>query len=65
MKNRLRVLMAERCLKIKDIVQDTGFSRNEISRLVNHPKATIRNDTLEKLCKYLQVTPNDFFGYWR
>lgn len=65
MKNRLRVLMAERNLRIKDVVQDTGFSRNEISRLINHPEVNVRNNTLEKLCEYLKVTPNDFFGYWK
>lgn len=62
--NRLSVLLAERQLSIKQVVEDTGLSRNAVSNIVNKPNANIATETIDILCRYLQVTPNDFFLYW-
>lgn len=61
--NRLTVLLAERGLSIKEVVEATGISRNTISNLSNNPTGNINTETTDILCNYLQVTPNEFFEY--
>ncbi|WP_125705517.1 helix-turn-helix domain-containing protein [Lacticaseibacillus daqingensis] len=61
--NRLNVLLAERQLSIKDVVTDTGISRNTISNISNSPSANIATDTIDRLCNYLEITPANFFEY--
>ncbi|MER2107667.1 MAG: helix-turn-helix transcriptional regulator [Solibacillus sp.] len=62
-KNRLAVLLAERGLKITKVSHDTGISRNSITSLVQNDSEMIRLETINNLCNYLGVTPNDFFEY--
>jgi DNA-binding Xre family transcriptional regulator len=61
--NRLNVLLAERQLTNKQVVEATGLSRNSISNIINNPEANIATDTVDRLCLYLGVTPTDFFSY--
>lgn len=61
--NRLSVLMAERQLSIKQVVQDTGLSRNTISNITNNPESNISTETLDKLCIYFEVDPSEFFVF--
>lgn len=65
--NRLKILLAERDLTIKDLMKATGLSRNSLSNMVNNPFATIAIDNVDKLCNYLEVSPKDFYDYsgWR
>jgi len=48
-------LMGERRLKIADLVRNTGLSRTTVSRLYHEDSERIDLDTLEKLCRYLEV----------
>ena len=59
--NRLKILLAERDLSIKDVVNATGLTRPSISNMVNNPFATIAIDNVDKLCNYLEVSPKEFF----
>lgn len=59
----LKILMAERNLKITKIAKDTGISRTTLTSLANNYSQGIQFDTLNSLCKYLNVLPNDFFSY--
>ncbi|KRN92512.1 helix-turn-helix domain-containing protein [Pediococcus stilesii] len=61
--NRLNILLAERQLTNKQVVNDTGISRNTISNIVNNPNANISNETIDVLCNYLEISPSDFFEY--
>lgn len=62
MKNELRVIMARKKLKVADVYRDTGIAKTTLYGLFDettkHPSAT----TILKLCEYLDVTPNEFFG---
>lgn len=62
MKNELRVIMAKKKLKVVDVFNDTGISKTTIYGLyeetTQHPSAS----TILKICEYLEVTPNEFFG---
>ncbi|WP_368045394.1 helix-turn-helix domain-containing protein [Ligilactobacillus sp. 110_WCHN] len=61
--NRLKVILAEKRLKIKDVAQNTSLSRNTISNIANNPYSNVSNSTLNKLCECLNITPADFFLY--
>jgi DNA-binding Xre family transcriptional regulator len=59
----LNVLMSERRLSIQDVADDTKLSRTTISALVNENGKGIQFDTMDVLCKYLNVTPGELFSY--
>lgn len=61
--SNLAVLLAERNLKITRVSRDTGISRTTLTALCNDYTGGIKFDTLNVLCKYLKVTPQDFFNY--
>lgn len=60
-KNRLSVLLAERGLKITRVAKDTGISRNTITSTAQNDTEMVRLETVNALCKYLNVTPCEFF----
>lgn len=61
--NRLKIILAEKRLKIKNVVENTGLSRNTVSNIINKPRCNISNKTLDSLCCYLEITPGDLFLY--
>ncbi|MBR2546835.1 MAG: helix-turn-helix transcriptional regulator [Eubacterium sp.] len=61
--SNLAVLLAERNLKITKVSRDTGISRTTLTALCYDQTAGIKYDTLNTLCKYLQITPTEFFSY--
>lgn len=58
-KNNLAVILAERGLKMIDVINGTGINKNTISSLVNNRASGIQYDTLDKLCDYLNITPGE------
>lgn len=62
-RNKLAVLMAERQLKITKIANDTNISRTTLTALAQNESKMIQNDTINTICKYLKITPCDFFEY--
>lgn len=61
--NNLKKILDDKKVTIKDVVLGTNLSRNTLSNIVNNPKANVSNRTLDNLCIFLNVTPNDFFEY--
>lgn len=61
--NNLKVLLAERNLRIKDVVEDTSLSRNTVSNIANNPCSNVSNSTLDELCNYLNIEPQDFYTF--
>lgn len=43
--------------------KQTGISQNNIGKICNGETSTIRFDTLEKICKALNCTPNDIIVF--
>ncbi|MGE7954963.1 helix-turn-helix domain-containing protein [Lysinibacillus xylanilyticus] len=62
-RNRLAALMAERGLKITRVAKDTGISRNTITAISQNDSEMMRMETINTLCKYLGVTPSEFYEY--
>ena len=61
--SNLAVLLAERNIRISKVAHDTGISRTTLTALCNDYTGGIKFDTLDVLCKYLNVTPTEFFNY--
>lgn len=59
-KLHLSRLMGERRLKIADVARDTGLSRSALTRIYYEQVERLDLDTLETLCRYLQVEIADF-----
>lgn len=59
-KLHLSRLMGERRLKIADVARDTGISRGALTRIYHEQVERLDLDTLETLCRYLQVEIADF-----
>lgn len=56
-------IMKERGLSNKEVVELTGVSRNTITSLSANATKRIDYDTLEGLCRGLNVTPGDLIEY--
>ena len=62
-KCNLSVLLAERNLKITKVSNDTGISRTTLTALNNNSSQGVQFETLNKLCNYLNITPDKLFLY--
>ncbi|GAB6927126.1 helix-turn-helix transcriptional regulator [Paenibacillus sp. JCM 10914] len=60
---RLGDIMKERGLTNKEVVELTKVSRNTITSLAANATKRIDYDTLEGLCRGLNVTPGDLIEY--
>lgn len=61
--NNLAVLLAERQLKITNVANDTHISRTTLTALHKNESKMIQLDTINTLCKYLEIDPGDFFEF--
>lgn len=59
----LAVLLAERNLKITRVSKETGISRTTLTSLANNKGQGIQFDTINTLCSYLGVLPNEIIHY--
>ena len=59
----LPVLLAERRLRVADLVRMTDISKSTLHRIYNDETTRIEFDTLSKLCKVLDITPSDILKY--
>lgn len=62
-KNNLSRILGEQRLKMSDLCRISGLSRSAVERLYHDKTGGIDFDTLDKLCKALECTPNDLFEY--
>lgn len=60
-KFRLKEIMENKNLKISDLNEATGISRNSLSLLINGKSQGIQFDTLEKITNALNVDTDDLF----
>ena len=59
----LAVLLAERGLKISKVAVLTGISRTTLTSLAHNHSQGIQFDTLNSLCNFLKVEPNELLTY--
>lgn len=58
-KCNLAVLLAERGLKMADVINDTSLSKTAVRGLYYNQSKGIQFETLEIICNYLNVGPED------
>ena len=61
--SNLAVLLAEKKLKVIDLVRITGLSKTTLYKLYNGESIRIDFETLEKICKTLNVDVGDVLQY--
>lgn len=61
--NHLPTLLAERRLKVADAVRATGISKTTLHKIYNDQSTRIDFDTIDSLCKFLEVKVGDIFEY--
>lgn len=61
--NRLSILLVERNIKASKLSVDTGIAKSTLTKITNNNSIQIDYLTLNKICNYLKVTPDDFFDY--
>lgn len=63
-RNRLASILADRGIKISRAAMELpDLSRNTITNTASNTGKMIQLETIDKLCQYLNITPNDFFEY--
>ncbi|PCF35015.1 hypothetical protein B5C00_02630 [Staphylococcus delphini] len=62
-RNRLAELLFERDIKIVRISKETGISRNTITNTASNNSEMLQMNTINKICRYLDITPCEFFDY--
>lgn len=61
--NRLSILLAERNIRANRLAVETGIAQSTLTRITNNRSSQIDYDTLNKICNFFKITPNDFFDY--
>lgn len=62
MKNQFRVILARKKLNISEVFENTGVAKTTLYGLYKETTKNPGTKTVMKLCEYLEVTPNEFFG---
>ena len=61
--SNLAVLFAQRGLRTSKVSADTGISRTTLTALSQNRSVGVQLETLNTLCRYLQVTPEQILLY--
>lgn len=62
LENKFRVILAERKLRIGDVYDNTGIAKTTLYSLYHEKTKNPNSAIIMKICKYLEITPNEFFG---
>jgi putative transcriptional regulator len=59
----LPVLLAERRMKVADLIRMTGISKSTVHKIYNEQTSRIDFDTMDKICEALDIQVGDLFIY--
>ena len=62
-KSNLPVLLAERRLKVADLIRMTDISKSTMHKIYNDQTTRIDFETIDKICEALVVQVGDLFQY--
>ena len=60
-KSNLAVLLAERRMKMYQLAEKAGISRNTVSAVYNDGLKMISRDVMDAICEALAIQPGDLF----
>ncbi|MNB98934.1 hypothetical protein D3C75_461970 [compost metagenome] len=63
LKSKLKIIVDERGLSIREVARGTGINFEVVRRVYNDTMERYPRDVLDKLCKYLNVTVQDILEY--
>lgn len=63
LKSKLKLIVDERGLSIREVSRGTGINFEVVRRVYNDTMERYPRDVLDKLCKYLNVTVQDILEY--
>ncbi len=61
--SKLPVILAEKKLRVADVVRATGMSKSTLHKLYNEESSRIDFNTIDQLCEFLDVQVGDLFIY--
>lgn len=61
--SKFPILLAEKKLRVSDVVRATGMSKTTLHKLYNDESSRIDFNTMDQLCKFLEVQVGDIFVY--
>lgn len=61
--NKFAIVLAEKRLRVADVVRATGMSKSTLHKLYNDESSRIDFETIDKLCEFLEVDVGDLFEY--
>ena len=61
--SKFPVILAEKKLRVADVVRATGMSKSTLHKLYNEDSSRIDFNTVNELCKLLDVQVGDLFVY--
>ena len=59
----LPVLLAERRMKVADLIRMTGISKSTMHKIYNEQTSRIDFETMDKICEALDIGVGDLFTY--
>ena len=59
----LPVLLAERRMKVADLIRMTGISKSTMHKVYNEQTSRIDFETMDKICEALEIGVGDLFTY--
>lgn len=59
----LPVLLAERRMKVADLIRMTGISKSTMHKIYNEQTTRIDFETMDKICEALDIGVGDLFTY--
>ena len=61
--SNLPVLLAERRMKVADMIRMIGISKSTMHKIYNEQTSRIDFETMDKICEALDVDVGDLFTY--
>lgn len=62
MENNLSTILGSKRISVSKLQEGTGISRTTLHRLYHEKSKNPDSKTVMAICKYLNVTPNEFWG---
>ncbi len=62
-KSNLAVLLAERKMRVADLVKETGINKSTLYKLYNDESVRIDFETIDKICSTLEVGVGELLIY--
>lgn len=62
-KSNLAVLLAERKMRVADLVKETGINKSTLYKLYNDESVRIDFETIDKICLALEIEVGELLVY--